>query len=96
MYALFSLLIGITSAIIPFWTWKLILPALIRIKGSKNKLSRIAVIFILLAKFIFLGLLIYGITRLSWLDTPHFVVGLAIGPIIITGILLTFNLAKGK
>ena len=93
MYALFSLFIGITLGIVPFLGWKLLLPVVIRIKGSKNKLSRIAVIFILLFKFVFLGFIIYGITLLSWLKLPHFIAGLAVGPIIATGIIVALNLA---
>jgi hypothetical protein len=96
MYALFSLLIGITAALVPFLGWKLMLPVIIRVKASQNRAGRIVVMLMLLAKFIFLGLLIYGITRLSCLETPHFVIGLATGPVIIIGILLTLSLAKGR
>ena len=83
-----SLITGFAFGLLPFLLWRLILPALLNPKkyGLRNKI----VLNILLAiKFVILGVLLYFLINLSWINIHIFIIGLVIAPIFIIAYVLT-------
>lgn len=83
-----SLIIGFAFGLFPFLIWRLILPMIMHSKkhspsDQKNKIKKIILYGVLVSKFIILGVLLYLLVKLPWLNIYIFIIGLIIAPLFI-------------
>lgn len=96
-----SLIIGFTFGISPFVLWRLILPAVVKhkkcgISNPAHKVKGIILNGVLVIKFFILGVLLYFLIKLPWLNISVFIIGLIMAPLFIISYVLIKNYISMK